>query len=178
MLLSALSQLEDRSRSGRRRPLVSGCPGSERQQTSFLRRVHVLGWVKTGFMWGRLRTGNPCRCKLLLTGTGPVAAGVSVSMFESRWHLSHLSMKKLLYMSDIKRNRSMNFAMRRVIELNGHNVEFVFFSWLWKAPEKTSNLEIAFKFFYLTPLKLFVLISIPVLLISPDNVAFSSALLE
>lgn len=27
-----------------------------------------------------------------------------------------------------KRNGSVNFAMRSVIDLNGHNVEFVFFS--------------------------------------------------
>lgn len=46
-------------------------------------------------------TGNPCRCKLRLTGTVPAASGVSVSMFESRGHLSHVSLKRLLYMSDV-----------------------------------------------------------------------------
>lgn len=39
--------------------------------------------LKRVFKRGRLPTGNPCRCKLRLTGTGPAAAGASVSMFES-----------------------------------------------------------------------------------------------
>lgn len=118
--LRSLSAGRERSRSGRRRPPASGCPGSERRQTS-ASLVGVLGaatgeFLSPGCEAGRVREAHAD------AGDGPsrrCGHGVYV-------RCSGDTSVMLLCMSDTSRNGSEGLAMRHVIDLTRHNAKFVF----------------------------------------------------